>query len=87
MSGQNCSRETRAQSAQSAFSKTISHIHSGPIRHVAVGPECVLAFGSAGGIEERWLRREHKRPFGMLSLQYQVLRLCDLIELFRRDAR
>ncbi len=45
----------------------IGHVDGGPVRHVAVGPQRVLAGRRARGIEEALLRDEHEGTIGVLA--------------------
>ncbi len=79
MASQHAIAKARCKALNLRF-EAIGHIEGRSVRHVTVGPKCVLALWCAGWIEERWLRREHEWPFWMVPLQYQFLRLCDLVK-------
>src|SRR5206468_11565941 len=58
----------------------LGHVDGRAVRHVAVGPDRVLARGRARLIEEALLADEHERALGRVALPHLALGVRDVVE-------
>src|SRR5581483_11522075 len=73
MPHQNGVTEARGESLDLSFDSS-RHVDRRPARHMAVGPDNVLAVRRARGAEQRRLRQENKRALRMLSESHFAFR-------------